>query len=201
MSVKTIVITGGPCGGKTTALSFLKAQLGRRGWSLVLVPECATSLIAGGISPSSMSRLDFQTAVFELQLAQEDVFLRSAANVNNGKVLVVCDRGLMDGKGYLSDEEFDGLLASHGLTEEQANARYGAIFHLQSAAKGQTGAYSLENNASRLEDDPTEAIRIDDRIAESWQKHPHLRIIGVEDAFALKANHLLQELLSYLEEP
>jgi len=200
MSVRTIVITGGPCGGKTTALSFLKAQLGRRGWSLVLVPECATSLIAGGISPSSMSRLDFQTAVFELQLAQEDVFLRSAKRIANDKVLMVCDRGLMDGKGYLSDEEFDDLLQSHGLTEEEANARYGAIFHLQSAAKGQLNAYSLDNNASRLEDDPSEAIRIDDRIAESWDNHPHRCIIGTKETFAPKANHLLQELLSYLEE-
>ena len=200
MSVHTIVITGGPCGGKTTALNFLKAQMGRRGWSLVLVPECATSLIAGGLSPSSMSRLDFQTAVFELQLAQEDVFLRSAQRIHNDKVLMVCDRGLMDGKGYLSDEEFDDLLASHGITEEQANARYGAIFHLETAAKGQTGAYSLDNNASRLEDDPGEAIRIDDRIVESWDNHSHRRIIGAQKSFVPKANHLLQELLAYLGE-
>ena len=111
---------------------------------------------------------------------------------------MVCDRGLMDGKGYLSDEEFDDLLQSHGLTEEEANARYGAIFHLQSAAKGQLNAYSLDNNASRLEDDPSEAIRIDDRIAESWDNHPHHCIIGTEETFAPKANHLLQELLQPL---
>lgn len=195
----TIVVTGGPCAGKTTALSYLASELGKHGWQVVVVPECATALIAAGIAPWTSSRLDFQTAVFELQLAQEDVFVAASCRVTAEHVLVICDRGLLDGKGYLSDEEFDALLATHGLTEQDANARYDAVFHLESTAKGIQNAYTLENNASRFED-ASEAISVDERIVESWANHPHRVIIGNEDRFEQKAEHLLNEVLAFLNQ-
>ncbi|MBR3327021.1 MAG: ATP-binding protein [Atopobiaceae bacterium] len=193
----TIVITGGPCAGKTTALSFLASALEEHGWQVVLVPECATALIAAGIAPWTSSRLDFQTAVFELQLAQEDVFVAASRRVKADHVLVICDRGLMDGKGYLSDEEFDALLEAHGLTEHDANARYDAVYHLESTAKGIQRAYTLENNASRFEDS-SEAISVDERIVASWASHPHRVLIQNEDRFEQKATHLLNEVLAFL---
>lgn len=196
--IRTIVITGGPCGGKTTALKFLRNELSKKGWSLVLVPECATTLISGGIAPWTSTRLEFQTAVFELQLAEETVFFSAAHKVRGTNVLVVCDRGLMDGKGYLSDEEFEGVLTEHGITESEAFARYEAVFHLESAAKGDQGAYTLENNETRKED-TEEATRLDNRILEAWANHPRRRIIGNEVLFEQKVVHLLQEVQDFLD--
>ena len=195
--LKIIVVTGGPCGGKTSALEHLRDELARRGWSLVLVPECATALIAAGIAPWTSTVLDFQTAVFELQLAEEAVFFSAARRVPGNKTIVVCDRGLMDGKGYLTDGQFADLMASHGVTEEDAYGRYDAVFHLESAAKGLQEAYTLENNSTRFED-PDEAVRVDNRILESWAGHPYRRVIQNEERFEQKVEHLIDEVLVLL---
>ena len=156
ISHRVIVVAGGPCAGKTKALAFLSRELTDRGWSLVMVPECATTLIEAGISPQTATRMGFQTAVFELQLAQEEVFLAAADCVTSDRVLVVCDRGLMDGGGYLTDEEFEEIMREHDMTREAAFARYGAVFHLESVARSTHGTYSHKSNASRMED-PEEA--------------------------------------------
>lgn len=43
-----VVLTGGPCGGKTTALSEIKARLDALGFLVLCVPEAATLLFSGG---------------------------------------------------------------------------------------------------------------------------------------------------------
>ncbi len=194
---RLIVVAGGTCAGKTKALAFLSRELTDRGWSLVMVPECATTLIEAGVSPQTATRMGFQTAVFELQLAQEDVFLAAADRVTSDKVLVVCDRGLMDGGGYLTDEEFEEIMRAHGMTREAAFARYGAVFHLESVARSTHGTYSHDSNASRMED-PDEAARIDDRIASMWLGHPHWCHIPSRESFEEKADYLLKEVLDFL---
>lgn len=44
-----IVLTGGPCAGKTSALRYLVEHLSARGWRALVVPEAATMLITGGV--------------------------------------------------------------------------------------------------------------------------------------------------------
>lgn len=44
-AIRKIVITGGPCGGKTTVLNALKKDFNDRA---VFVPEVATMLLSGG---------------------------------------------------------------------------------------------------------------------------------------------------------
>ena len=51
MQIQKIVITGGPCAGKTTALSWIANDLPQKGYRVVFVPETATELIGGGITP------------------------------------------------------------------------------------------------------------------------------------------------------
>lgn len=43
-----ICLTGGPCAGKTTALSTLTQVLTQRGYRVLQVPEAATMLMKGG---------------------------------------------------------------------------------------------------------------------------------------------------------
>lgn len=40
---KEIVVTGGPCAGKTTGLSYVQQKLMDRGWRPFIVPEVATT--------------------------------------------------------------------------------------------------------------------------------------------------------------
>ena len=44
-----IVLTGGPCAGKTTALARLSAFLNERGFRVFTVPEAATMLFTNGV--------------------------------------------------------------------------------------------------------------------------------------------------------
>ncbi len=48
--ITKIVITGGPCAGKTTAMSWVQNAFTDLGYHVIFVPECATELITAGIS-------------------------------------------------------------------------------------------------------------------------------------------------------
>ena len=49
-SLIQLVLTGGPCGGKTTGQARLATFFENLGWKVFRVPETATVLMSGGIS-------------------------------------------------------------------------------------------------------------------------------------------------------
>lgn len=100
--ITKIVLTGGPCAGKTTALSHIQTRFTEMGYHVIIIPETATELILGGISPWGLNtNFDYQSAQMQLQIEKEKVFLNAAQNVfGKEKILVVCDRGTMDNKAY-----------------------------------------------------------------------------------------------------
>ena len=68
--ILNIVITGGPCDGKTTALDELTKLLRSYGYTVYLVNETATELITDGIRPFGDNALplkDFQEFIFDAQ--------------------------------------------------------------------------------------------------------------------------------------
>ena len=50
MKISKIVITGGPCAGKTTGMSFLEQELSKNGYKVVFINESATEIILSQIS-------------------------------------------------------------------------------------------------------------------------------------------------------
>ena len=48
--IHKLVLTGGPCGGKTTGQAHLATFFESLGWKVFRVPETATVLMSGGIS-------------------------------------------------------------------------------------------------------------------------------------------------------
>ena len=56
--VGKIVLTGGPCAGKTTALARIEQDLSEKGYHVFVVGESATELIKGGIKPFGEKTLD-----------------------------------------------------------------------------------------------------------------------------------------------
>ena len=201
MTIQKIVITGGPCGGKTTALSWIANNLPQRGYKVLFVPETATELIGGGLTPWGCgTNLDYQRCQMELQLTKERLFERGGRTMDADKLLIVCDRGAMDNKAYMTDEEFDQLCREMGTDEKTLRDRYDAVFHLVTAAKGVLSAYSNDNNAARYET-PEVAAAVDDRIIAAWTGHPHFRVIDNSTHFEEKLERLLDEILSFLGEP
>lgn len=45
-----LVLTGGPCGGKTTGQTRLSTFFENLGWKVYRVPEAATVLLPGGVN-------------------------------------------------------------------------------------------------------------------------------------------------------
>ena len=116
--VYKIALTGGPCAGKTTALSKIQEYFSKMGYQVVIVPETATELILGGITPSNSEVLDFQNAVLKLQIAKENIFLKGARKIKGAKkILLVCDRGVLDAKAYITQQEMNKLLEVNHLKE------------------------------------------------------------------------------------
>ena len=120
--------------------------------------------------------------------------------MNKEKILIVCDRGFMDNKAYMNDEEFDEALASVGGTLSELRDQYDAVFHLVTAAKGAEEFYTLENNAARYET-VEEARALDDKLIAAWTGHPHFRIIDNSTDFEDKLKRLINEMISFLGEP
>lgn len=196
-----IVITGGPCAGKTTAMSWIQNAFTKKGWLVLFVDETATQLSSGG-APWKMTRnnREYQYRVTQLMLAKEEVFTEVARTFEADKVLVVCDRGALDNRAYMTDEEFRYVQEKLGMSEVELRDHYDAVFHLVTAAKGAEEFYTYANNAARYET-VQEAIESDDRLIAAWTGHPHLRIIDNRYSFDDKMLTLIREISSFLGEP
>ncbi|MBQ7922187.1 MAG: AAA family ATPase [Clostridia bacterium] len=201
MEITKIVITGGPCGGKSTAMHLIQNTFTQRGYTVLFVPETATELIMGGVTPLTCgSPMEYQKCQMNLQLAKERIFEQAARTMDAEKVLIVCDRGAIDNKAYLTDSEFAAIAASVGSNEVDLRDNYDAVFHLVTAAKGAASFYTTENNSARTET-AEEAAALDDRLISAWTGHPHFRVIDNISTFDDKMKRLTAEIASFLGEP
>lgn len=201
MRIVKIVLTGGPCAGKSTSLHRIRDAFTALGYNVLLVSETATELIDGGVAPwTCRSRADFQNCRMRLQTEKEAVYEQAAAVIPGEKTLLVCDRGTLDNRAYLTDAEFSRVLADLGKTEGDLRNGYDAVFHLVTAAKGAEAFYTTENNPARVET-AAEAARLDDRLLSAWVGHPHFRVIDNSTDFEGKMERLLAEIRAFLGEP
>lgn len=198
--ISKIVITGGPCAGKTTALKQVKNIFERFGYKILIVPETATELISSGITSADMGSVsDYQLYQISLQKYKEDIFLNAASKIKGyKKIIVLCDRGIIDSKAYMTEKAFKDVLDSLNMDEKDIFDSYQAVFHLQTAAKGAKEHYTLKNNQARSEN-VDEAIKTDDRLIEVWKGHKYFIQIDNSTDFDTKINRLISELASFLK--
>ena len=201
MTISKIVITGGPCAGKTTAMNWIQNAFTLRGYTVLFVPETATELISNGVAPwTCSSNGEYQKCQLRLQNEKEKVFEYAAKTMNSEKVLIVCDRGALDNKAYMNDAEFAAALNFIGSNEIEQRDSYDAVFHLVTAAKGAVEFYTTANNTARTET-PEQAAALDDKLIAAWAGHPHLRIIDNSTGFEEKMRRLIAEISFFLGEP
>ena len=201
VEISKIVITGGPCAGKSTAMSWIQNAFTQRGYQVLFVPETATELITGGVAPWTCgSNLDYQICQIGLQMEKERIFEQAAKTMDCDKVLIVCDRGMLDNKAYMTEMEFQQVLTLMNQNEVELRDSYGAVFHLVTAAKGAEKFYTTSNNAARTET-VEEAAALDDKLIAAWTGHPHLRIINNTSDFENKMKRLIAEISAFLGEP
>ena len=92
VTVRKIVLTGGPCAGKTTAQNWISNYFSKRGYTVLFVPETATELISNGVTPwTCASNYDYQSYQIKLQKIKEEIFEHAALGMKTSKVLIVCE--------------------------------------------------------------------------------------------------------------
>lgn len=192
--VTKIVLSGGPCGGKTTVLSHIREKFSSLGFTVYIVPETPTLLLMAGVSNKTLDFNDnvaFQTAIIRIQMALEAEFLR-LAEAQDKPVLIVFDRGLMDGRAFCTDAEWTTVLSNIGtVTPMLRDKGYDAVIHLETAAAGAPDGYTLENNPARKET-AQQAIEADRRIRSAWTGCPKLKIIKSNPDFNAKIRAVLK---------
>ena len=201
MEITKIVITGGPCAGKTTAMSWIQSNFTKLGYTVLFVPETATELITGGVAPWTCgSNMEYQKCQMQLQLEKEKIFEQGALTMPGEKILIVCDRGTLDNKAYLTELEFAYIMENLKCNEVELRDRYDAVFHLVTAAKGAEKFYTTANNSARTENEE-QAVILDDKLIAAWTGHPHFRIIDNATDFEDKMKRLISEISAFLGEP
>lgn len=173
---RRIVVTGGPGGGKTTAVDLFQREFRKE---VAVVPEAATMLFAGGIRRDGGTEVAAATqeAIFCLQRSLETVFAAQYP-----ERVLVCDRGSLDGVAYWPGNEAD-FFERMGSTSEAEVARYAGVIFFETGA-GANGDLS-SNNPHRSESD-SEAIELDRRLRSVWERHPNFHFVPSRDSFLEK---------------
>lgn len=198
-----LVLTGGPCGGKTTAQNRLATFFESLGWRVFRVPETATILLGGGISFALLDeqqRLDFQQNLLKTMFQIEDTYF-SLASGQGRNCLVICDRGAMDCSAYLPRCDWDKILAENNLNEvDIRDNRYDQVVHLVTAARGAEEHYTRSNNKARSEDVEL-AVTNDKLVGEAWVGHPYYDFIDNSTDFETKMRRLTKSVADRLAIP
>lgn len=192
MKIWKFVITGGPCAGKTEAVKIIKQDLIKKGLKVIAVPETATELISSEITPWEIGRNKFQFLLLERSLNKE-ITAEKAAECFDQDVVIIYDRGLLDGKAYMQAEPFMNELKKYNEDEKTVLDRYNAVFHLVTTANGAEDFYTLANNEARTES-IEEAINLDNKLKDIWSSHKNFKIIDNSTNFELKMKRLINEI-------
>lgn len=205
--IKKIVLTGGPCAGKTTAMVRIIEHFTSLGFKVFTIPEIPTIFSQAGMNYLTDNKGLFyegEKATLELQLGFEDRFMRMAAECHE-PTIVVCDRGAMDISAYMKPEMWEEITASVGTSTQELRQRYDAVLHLVSAADGAEQFYTTATNAVRYEQMNEEGLRIarelDKKVIKAWTGHPHLRVINNHEDFNKKLNRVILEISHVLGLP
>lgn len=138
-----IVITGGPCAGKTTTITTIADKLRELGYATFVVPEAASLILGTGtnislVNYSEESLIQFQYYLMMLQITMEDIFKGiSTVDQKNQNIVLLSDRGTMDGSAYVEKHIWNRILSEHDLNEHKLrDSRYDLVIHLSTAANG-----------------------------------------------------------------
>ena len=191
--VHSVVVTGGPCSGKTTAIGRLQQACNHKlpsSTSLHVVREAATLYnTLGGRVPFGTPRarcgmteedrnLFWECLLNEMKRALETTAVNAALSSDAETSLVLCDRGIFDSRAYVGDS-WARMLALGELDEARLRARYDCVLHLPMCSPEVYERSSANNKARR--EGYEEAKALDERTWQAWeltgdQTPTHMRV-------------------------
>lgn len=185
MKVKKIVLTGGPCAGKSEVLEKIVARYGEK---VVIVPEIATKVLSvpyeeGGVgipgkdldwSPEWQEKFQ-EKVIFEQLWAEEDA--EDLAENSKENKIIICDRGVLDGAAYTIGGRNE-FIKNFLLSLSKCLGRYDKVIHLNSLATDRPETYKELQKSNPCRFEAIERAReLDQNIAEVWMDHQDYRRI------------------------
>lgn len=135
-----IVLTGGPCSGKTSGITMLK-QVFESKFIVFRPPELATLTFESGVDllPSNYDPETHKEVIKEMcrqQMNQENFFCE-IASLQKKDVIILFDRGVCDNFAYCRPDTVHKIMEETGWNWNYlCNERYDLVLHLVTAAKG-----------------------------------------------------------------
>ncbi len=194
--MKSILITGGACAGKTTSLEVIKNYLREKGYRVIIVDEVPTDLINKGISYNEIGKVEFLKLVIKTQINNEKECLKKYNNEE--KTIVIYDGSPIDCLKFISEDELEIELKKYNLDIHKLIEGYDAIIFLQTIAKKYPELYSNANNKARLTD-VNLAIERNDKLEKYYSKYRKINVIECEDDINIKNNSIKTELEDVLK--
>ena len=197
--IKKIVITGGSDAGKTTAMNWIQNNFEKKGYKVVFIDSAAKEFINDGVLKGELkSTLKYQSIVIDMQIAKEKIYEEAAKQLPFEKILLVCKRGTVDAKAYMSNRDFEYMLKERNLNEVELRDSYDAVFHLVTSASGAEEYFLIDDP---LRDNLIEEAKIiDDQIINDWTGHKYFRVIDNRSTFQNKMKQLIKEISLFLGE-
>lgn len=195
--VYKIVLTGGPCSGKTTSIQRIASEFREKGYNVIIVPDSASLLINSGVKNFGVDGInlyDFQKCIIDMQMNLERIIIDSLDT--DLETIALCDGGIIDGKAFMDDEDFTSLLKDFHLNELDISVSYDMVIHLRSFALGKEQFYTF-NTGEEIE----EAKKLDQKILESWAGHSKLRVVTNDGSFEEKMNRVCDNIYDLLKIP
>jgi len=190
-SIKKIVLTGGPCSGKSTIIETIKKERP----DVHCVPEMATVVINHfGIIPSKevLQNRQLQRAIYRAQKIFEATSIQFA--VSKGKKAILFDRGCPDGVAYFPGGkiEFQEFFNTNMKNEY---AQYDFVLCMDMPSRK---IYNLKKtkNPARMET-YEQARELGEKIIKAWDAHPNFFMISNTSKWQDKQNYV-QKLIKKL---
>ncbi len=166
-SVKVVVLTGGPGGGKSSFINDIRRdpELSKR---VVILPEAIHSAVRSSVSPHEPV---FQRLVVNIQRGIEQAASETFAGEDR---VLLTHRGTLDPLSFCLAAGWteDRFYQITGLRLEEEYRRYHGVIHLVSTAVGVPQFYRYRPEEHRPET-PQEAAVLDEHLARIWGQHPH----------------------------
>lgn len=180
----SVLLTGGPGAGKSSAIACLRDRLSRRGFQVLIVPENATPLLnnSGGYDPvwsGKEEHVQLQQVFLKYQLDQEEAY-RRIAKLRKKPYVLIHDRGSLDGRLFCTPEEWAKVLEGTGHAEAELLKRYDLVIHMTTCASGATARFydygPGSSNPSRYHN-AEQAIAADVCAQSIYAAHPQVRVV------------------------
>ncbi|XP_012145533.1 TRPL translocation defect 14 isoform X3 [Megachile rotundata] len=212
-----VVLTGGPCGGKTTGQTRLCTFFENMGWKFsgairflegraapnndqALINKSSSSDRIRWVWINSTGRINlldqqkpfkFQENLLRTMIQIENTFFQLGESCSRN-CLIICDRGAMDASAFISKDKWELMMASNGWNNvELRDNRYNQIIHMVSAANGAEEFYSTEEHACRSEGVEL-ARELDYKAAAAWVGHPYFDVIDNSQDFESKICRMIE---------